>query len=80
MKVIGELYKPDIAMLPIGGIYTMDIDAAETASTWLQAYEIIPMHYNTFDAIKVNMAEFEESIKGLWKVPVVMEIGKNINV
>ena len=35
MKVIGEIYKPDVAMLPIGGVYTMDIDSATTASEWL---------------------------------------------
>ena len=38
MKIIGELYKPDIAMLPVGGVYTMDIDQAVVASRWIGAY------------------------------------------
>ena len=41
IKVIGELYKPDFAMLPIGGHYTMDIEHATVASQWLNAKNII---------------------------------------
>lgn len=75
MKVIGELYRPDIAMLPVGGTYTMDIEHAVTASEWLGASEIIPMHYNTFDAIKVDISEFERQIREIGKIPVVKSIG-----
>ncbi len=74
MKVIGELYRPDIAMLPVGGTYTMDIEHAVTASEWLGASEIIPMHYNTFDAIKVDISEFERQIREIGKIPVVKSI------
>lgn len=71
MKMIGEVYQPDIAMLPIGGNYTMDIEHAVKAAEWLGASEIIPMHYNTFDAIKVDVAEFERQIREIGKIPVV---------
>ena len=74
MKVIGELYRPDIAMLPVGGTYTMDIEHAVIASEWLGASEIIPMHYNTFDAIKVDVSEFERQIREIGKIPVVKSI------
>ena len=77
MKVIGELYQPDISILPIGGTYTMDIEHAVIASGWLQSAIIIPMHYNTFDAIKVNISDFERQIRELGKVPVIMNIGES---
>ena len=71
MKMVGEIYEPDIAMLPIGGTYTMDIEHAVKAAEWLGASEIIPMHYNTFDAIKADVAEFERQIREIGKIPVV---------
>ena len=74
MKTIGELYEPDIAMLPIGGKYTMDIEHAVKAAEWLGASEIIPMHYNTFDAIKVNISDFERQIREIGKVPMILRI------
>ena len=79
MKVIGELYSPDIAFLPIGGYYTMDIEQATKASQWLNAKTIIPMHYNTFDAISVNLDDFETKIKGLEKTPLVLNIGQSLS-
>lgn len=75
MKMIGDIYQPDIAMLPIGGKYTMDIEHAVKASEWLSATAIIPMHYNTFDAISVDIAEFERQIREIGKMPLVMKIG-----
>lgn len=74
MKIIGELYEPDIAMLPIGGKYTMDIEHAVTAAKWLGATGIIPMHYNTFEAIKVDIKDFERQVRELGKIPCIMKI------
>ena len=78
MKVIGELYQPDIAMLPIGGKYTMDIEHAVIASEWLGASTIIPMHYNTFDAISVDIEDFKRQVREVGKVPAVMEVDGKI--
>lgn len=74
MKTIGEIYKPDIAMLPIGGRYTMDIEHAIIAAEWLGANEIIPMHYNTFDKINVDITLFEREIHKIGKKSIVMPI------
>ena len=60
LKTIGELYKPDIALLPIGSQYTMDKYDAIVAAKWLGAKKIIPMHYNTFEAINVDIQKFKE--------------------
>lgn len=59
MKFVKELYRPDIAMLPVGGVYTMDIEHAVIAAEWIGANVIIPMHYNTFGAISVDIKHFE---------------------
>ena len=74
MKMIGEIYQPDVAMLPIGGKYTMDIEHAVKAAGWLGASEIIPMHYNTFDAISVDISDFERQIRETGKMPLIMQI------
>jgi len=74
MKMIGEVYQPDIAMLPIGGKYTMDIEHAVKAAEWLGASAIIPMHYNTFDAITVDIESFERQIREIGKIPMIMKI------
>jgi L-ascorbate metabolism protein UlaG (beta-lactamase superfamily) len=76
MKMIGELYSPDIALLPIGSVYTMDIDHAVLAAKWLNAKKVIPMHYNTFGAINVNIKEFEEKIKSQNIQPIILKSGE----
>lgn len=48
MKIIGELYKPDLAMLPIGDRFTMGPREAAYALRLLGVKHVIPMHYATF--------------------------------
>lgn len=48
MKLIGELYKPDLALLPIGDLYTMGPREAAYAISLLGVKYVIPMHYATF--------------------------------
>lgn len=74
MKVIGEIYSPEIVMLPIGGHYTMDIEHAVIASEWLKTKTVIPMHYNTFDAIKVDSLEFKKQIENINKKPCILNL------
>jgi L-ascorbate metabolism protein UlaG (beta-lactamase superfamily) len=65
MEVIRDLYKPDISLLPIGGYFTMGIPEALYASKMLGSKYVIPMHYNTFDAIRQDPNKFVEGFKGL---------------
>ncbi len=72
--VIGDIYKPDIALLPIGDKFTMGIEDAAIAAAWVQARIVIPMHYNTFPEIEQDpelFAKFveDESI-GTFTVPL----------
>lgn len=48
MRLIRELHRPDFAMLPIGGHYTMDPTAAAVAVEYLGVDEVMPLHYGTF--------------------------------
>lgn len=60
MKTIGELYTPDIALLPVGSTYTMDIEEAAIAAQWLKTKKLIPMHYNTFPPIAVEIEDLRK--------------------
>lgn len=48
MKLIGELYRPGIAMLPIGGHFTMGPKEAAMAVNLLQPQVVLPIHWGTF--------------------------------
>ncbi len=58
MKTVKELYSPQVAMLPIGGNYTMDVEHAAMATKWLGVKTVIPMHYGTFPEIQADVERF----------------------
>ena len=58
LRMVKELYAPQIAMLPIGGNYTMDIEHAAVAAKWLGVKTVIPMHYGTFPEIQADVEKF----------------------
>lgn len=57
MKLIAELYHPEVAMLPIGGFYTMGPSEAAVAAKFLAAKTILPLHFGTFPPLKGTPAE-----------------------
>ncbi len=76
--VIRDIYKPDIALLPIGDRYTMGPFEASIAAAWIDANVVIPMHYNTFPVIQQDpetYANIVESINKEMKV-VILEPGQ----
>jgi L-ascorbate metabolism protein UlaG (beta-lactamase superfamily) len=48
MRLIGERFRPTLALLPIGGHFTMDPAAAALAVELLGVSDVAPMHYGTF--------------------------------
>lgn len=58
MRLIGELYGPDVALLPIGSHYTMGPAEAAIAASFIRPRFAIPMHYNTFPVIEQDPKEF----------------------
>lgn len=81
MSLIHELYKPKVALLPIGGRFTMDIDQALMAVKLLKPQFVIPMHYNTFDIIKADVGKFQRIVEDETDAEVViLESGDTIDV
>ncbi|HTX19272.1 MAG TPA: metal-dependent hydrolase [Bacteroidota bacterium] len=66
MKLLAEVYKPDIVMIPIGGVYTMGPREAAKACELLTPRCIIPMHYGTFPALTGT----PEELKSLLPIPL----------
>jgi len=62
MAVIGELYRPNIAILPIGGHYTMGPREAALAVRLLGVHEVIPVHYGTFPILAGTPAQLEAAL------------------
>jgi len=58
MKLIGEIYKPELSLLPIGSHYTMDPREATYAAKLLGSKYVIPMHYGTFPVLTGTVEEF----------------------
>jgi L-ascorbate metabolism protein UlaG (beta-lactamase superfamily) len=63
MQFIGEFYKPDLALIPIGGYYTMNAKEAVEAIKLLKPKAVIPMHYKTFPVLVQSADEFVKIAK-----------------
>ncbi|HEX4897570.1 MAG TPA: metal-dependent hydrolase [Candidatus Limnocylindrales bacterium] len=72
MKLIGELYKPDLAMLPIGGHYTMGPLEAALAVEYLGVRDVLPIHYGTYPLLAGTPGELRSELasRGLAEVTV----------
>lgn len=64
MKIIADLYQPEIAFLPIGDHYTMGPDTAAIAAQWLRVHQVVPMHWGTFPLLTGTPAMLKEHLKG----------------
>jgi L-ascorbate metabolism protein UlaG (beta-lactamase superfamily) len=72
MQLIRDLYRPDLAMLPIGGHFTMGPEEAALAVEFLGVPDVIPMHYGTFPILTGTPAALEAALaeRGLGHVTV----------
>jgi len=64
MRLIGEMYHPQIAFLPIGDLYTMGPEQAARAAELLGVRQIVPMHYGTFPALTGTVKQLKELVQG----------------
>lgn len=64
MKIIGEIYEPQIAFLPIGDHYTMGPDTAAIAANWLGVRQVVPMHWGTFPVLAGTPQALKDHLKG----------------
>lgn len=80
MKLIGEMNSIDAALLPIGDNFTMGLDDAVKAVEFLNPELAIPMHYDTFDVIHADPAEFAAKVEALGKKARVLAFGEEIEI
>jgi len=63
MKLIAQRSDVDVALLPIGGHYTMDRRDAVVAAEFVGAGTVIPMHFDTFPAIETDADAFKADVE-----------------
>jgi len=79
MALIGELYEPDLALLPIGDFYTMGPREAAKACELLGVRRVVPMHWGSFPILPGTPAQLREEIRkrGLATEVVELEPGQS---
>jgi L-ascorbate metabolism protein UlaG (beta-lactamase superfamily) len=77
MAYIGSYYEPDLALLPIGGHFTMDpTHAAYAVRNLLKTKTVMPMHYGTFPPLKGTPEQFKQALGDYPGEVVVMQPGE----
>lgn len=79
MALIGKKANIDIALLPIGDVYTMGPEDAAKAVELLDCSIVVPMHYNTFPALTGTVEEFRNNLTDKSKLKV-LEPGESFEV
>jgi len=72
MEIIRELYRPELALLPIGSHYVMNPQEAALACRMLRPKWVIPMHYGTFPVLTGTPAELMELLKDAPEIKVIV--------
>ena len=72
MKLIAQRSAIDVALLPIGGHYTMDRTDAAVAAEFLGAKTVIPMHYDTMPVIETDVEAFKSEVESKTSSEVVI--------
>ncbi|HUU06617.1 MAG TPA: metal-dependent hydrolase [Patescibacteria group bacterium] len=75
MQLIGEMYSPDIAFLPIDGRYNMTPRLAAKAVELLRVPRVVPIHYDTFALIHSSPQEFMERVGASSEVTILQPGG-----
>ena len=65
MQLIGRIYSPELAVLPIGGHFTMDPREAGVACELLGVKRVVPCHYGTFPLLPGTPDELEQYASGV---------------
>ena len=71
MKWIGDLYKPSIAALPIGDLFTMAPREAAIAARLIGAAHVLPIHHSTFPALTGTPAELKRQLADQSEIHVI---------
>jgi L-ascorbate metabolism protein UlaG (beta-lactamase superfamily) len=74
MQLIRELYRPELAMLPIGDNYTMGPREAALACRFLQPEKVIPIHWGTFPVLTGTPEQLKQELAGQPQAPEVVTL------
>ena len=80
MKLIPMRTKLDLAILPIGDNFTMDVEDAIIASDFLDCDKILGYHFDTFGYIKIDHKESIQKFFNKGKDLMLLEIGDSIEL
>ncbi|WP_330441710.1 metal-dependent hydrolase [Flavobacterium sp. C4GT6] len=80
MKLIPLRTKLDLAILPIGSNFTMDVEDAIIASDFLECDKVLGYHYDTFGYIKINHEEAKKKFYDKDKDLMLLEIGGSLEL
>ncbi|MGM9998949.1 MAG: metal-dependent hydrolase [Candidatus Bruticola sp.] len=72
MELIGRRYNPDLALLPIGGTFTMDIEEALEAVKMIKPKTAVPMHFNTFPVVQADPQNFKQLVEAETETKVIV--------
>jgi L-ascorbate metabolism protein UlaG (beta-lactamase superfamily) len=72
MKILGDIYRPELSLLPIGSHFTMDPREATYAAKLLGSKYIIPLHYGTFPVLTGTAEEFSKLMKEVPQAKVLV--------
>ena len=79
MKIFADLYRPNLALLPIGSHFTMDPNEAAYACKLLRPQYVVPMHYGTWPILTGTAEEFAKLMKEQPDVKlIIMNPGQTI--
>jgi L-ascorbate metabolism protein UlaG (beta-lactamase superfamily) len=80
MQLIKHYAKPDFAILPVGGNFTMDAQDAVVAAEFIGCNKIIGVHFDTFGYIKIDHEAAKEAFRAAGKELILPEIGATITL
>lgn len=78
MKLIPLRTKLDLAILPIGSNFTMDVDDAVIAADFVECNRVLGYHFDTFGYIEIDHAAAVDKFAAKGKELILLEIGKSI--
>jgi len=80
IKLIAELNKIDLVLIPIGDHFTMGPEEALLAAKWSSAGTVMPIHYNTFPQIKQDGAAFAAKIEEQGQNAIELKPGESFTL
>jgi L-ascorbate metabolism protein UlaG (beta-lactamase superfamily) len=79
MRLLSELYDPDLAFLPIGSLFTMGAKEAAKAVQLLNVKKVVPMHFKTFPVLAQDDKDFKDACGPMIEV-ISLDIGKETEI